>query len=61
MDRSDRKVNVEEVNVPSNLQIELEKSGTSSSVSLRSPTKSSATNLAGMADGASDNASIASS
>lgn len=61
MDRSDRKVNVEEVNVPSNLQIELEKSGTSSSVSLRSPTKSSATNLAGMAEGARDNASIASS
>ncbi|CAI6631905.1 ANL_collapsed_G0015780.mRNA.1.CDS.1 [Saccharomyces cerevisiae] len=61
MDRSDKKVNVEEVNVPSNLQIELEKSGTSSSVSLRSPTKSSATNLAGMAEGARDNASIASS
>ncbi|AJU48230.1 Sak1p [Saccharomyces cerevisiae YJM1342] len=61
MDRSDKKVNVEEVDVPSNLQIELEKSGTSSSVSLRSPTKSSATNLAGMAEGARDNASIASS
>lgn len=61
MGTSDQKVNVEEVDVPSNLQRELEKSGASSSASLRSPTKASATNLAGMPEDARDNASIASS
>ena len=41
MGTGDQKVNAEELDVPSNLQRELEKSGTRSNASPRSPTKTS--------------------
>lgn len=61
MGTRNRKDIIEEVDIPSDLQLELTESGSNSTASLRSPTKTSATNLPAMSEDAADNASIASS
>ncbi|CAI1960288.1 hypothetical protein SEUBUCD650_0E02190 [Saccharomyces eubayanus] len=61
MGTRDRKNVIEELDIPSDLQLELTESGNNSTASLRSPTKTSATNLPAMSEDIADNASIASS
>ncbi|CAI4060561.1 hypothetical protein SKDZ_05G1970 [Saccharomyces kudriavzevii ZP591] len=61
MGTSNRKNNIEELDVPSNLQLELKKTGTSNKASLRSPSKTSATKLTSFSEDVEDSASIASS